>query len=61
MANPIVDLLVEGHEAQSKFEKAIIPKVVDLVKKRARPGEFFKYLKTLCAAYKSPLVGFDMC
>lgn len=62
MANPVVDLRVMGHEAQSESEKALTPDIVDPDEKnKPEPGEFFIYLRTLFTFLVSAFVGCAMC
>lgn len=60
MENPVVDLLVDGHDAQSESDNALKPEVVDPEKRIADPGDCFMYLNTLCAAFRSFTLGFAM-
>lgn len=62
MANSIVERRMVGHEAQSEFEKSLMPEVFDPeLKKRPRYGESFKYLRILFTFLVSSCVGLDMC
>lgn len=59
--NPIVDLLVEGHDAQSESENDEMPEVIDPENSNPNPSNVFMYQRTLCAAFKLFLVGFCIC
>ena len=45
--NPVTDLLVSGHKAQSASAKAFKCSSDLLEKKKSWPGELFRYCKTL--------------
>lgn len=63
MANPVVDLRVDGQEVQSESEKSLIPEVLDFDEKKSpRPGEFLIYIRTLFTFLcLSSIVGFAIC
>lgn len=62
MTNSDVDRRVMGHDAQSEFEKALMPEVLDPDEKnKPLPGEFLMYLRILFTFVVSSFVGSDMC
>lgn len=61
MMNPVADLLVDGHNAQSNSGNDKMLEVTDLENNSPNPSELLTYLSTLCIALRSCLVEFCIC